>query len=123
MEFWTPNPGILPSERNVLVISAVTYVCAIAVADFDGLVFRERNRTSGADPGTSLKSRRILDSVQTGLSAEPEVRIQGNPQARLEVVTQVPLKCADRLLGLFLNVGGIDVAREKLLIRREKPDP
>jgi hypothetical protein len=123
MEFWPANPGIFPSERSVLVVSAEAYVCAIAVADFDGLVFRERNRASGTNPETPLKGHGILDSVQTGLSAEPEVCIQGNPQPRLEIVTQVPLKCANRLLGLYLAVGEIPIAGEKFGIRREKPGP
>jgi hypothetical protein len=36
-----PQPGILPPHGNILVVTAETNVCAIAVAGFDGLVFAD----------------------------------------------------------------------------------
>ena len=43
------NPGILPRGRDVVVISAVPNIGAIAVAEFYGLVSIQRDRRGNSD--------------------------------------------------------------------------
>ena len=38
---WPTQPGVLPRYGNVLIVSAENNICAVAIADFDRLVFAD----------------------------------------------------------------------------------
>src|SRR5580704_18248957 len=119
--FRPANPRILPTNRNVLIIPAVADVRAVVVADFHGLMFRDRNRRSYASTRIPLHGVQIRDAAQAGLPAVPEIPVQRDPQPRFDVVAEMPFKCAYWSLGLCLRPGEELIVRKEFLIRREKP--
>ena len=86
-----------------MVVSPEANICAIAVTGFDGLMFAygEGNRTS--NPRTRLFRRQVLYAAQAGNAPIPEVPVDRQPQALLNVVTQMPLQRAYR--GFTLRFG------------------
>ena len=98
--FGFPQPGVLPSNGDVLVVAAVPYVGSIAVAEFQRLVFADRNRDGAAEAGIRLPRERVLDAAHSCFSAEPEIPVERGPQPRLEAVAQVSFKGADWVLRL-----------------------
>src|SRR5579864_2286862 len=91
----SPEPGVLPSHGNILVIPTVPDVGTVAVAELQRLVLADRYGYGGSDPGVFLLSAGALDAIQTGLAPEPEIPVKGSPKPRLYIVAQVSLKCAN----------------------------
>src|SRR5258708_871562 len=98
----TPSqPGMLPSNGNVLVVPAKTSVSPNAVAQFDRIMFAYRKRSGSSETRTCLLCRGILHSVQGGCAANPEVAVQRDPEPSPGKVTaQVAFEGSDWLLGL-----------------------
>lgn len=76
-------------------------------------MLREGDRGSDAHAGTSFERDWILDSVQTGFPSKPKIPIQGNPQAGLKVVAEMPFKGSNRLLRERLNPWVINIVGEE----------
>jgi hypothetical protein len=80
------QPGILPPQRNVLVVPAKPDIGTIVVAEFQRLVLADGDCNSGSNSGVPLLSKGIRHSVHTCFSAEPKIAVERNPEAWLEVV-------------------------------------
>src|SRR5262249_49649213 len=76
----------------------------------------ERHRQGESHAGILLVGCQIADSVHARFPSPPVVRIQGQPQARLEVVAEVCLYGAHGVFGLRTRAG------EELGIPGVKPD-
>ena len=90
--FGFSQPRVLPRSRDALVVAAEPDVGAIVLAELQRLVFRNRNRDGASQAGVRLLCERVLNSVHTGLPAEPVIPVKRSSQPRLEVVAQVPFK-------------------------------
>ena len=115
------QPGVLPSNRDVLVVAAIPYVGAIAVAEFQRLMFRNWDRKCGAKPGICLPRQRVWYAIQAGFPAEPEISVERNPQAGLEAAAQMTLHSPDWVLRLGAGARIVDVTRPKVGIGGEEP--
>lgn len=110
--FRPPDPGILPGERDTLIVASETNVCSPAVADLDRLALAQRNRSSRANPRTRLSGLQIRYAVQASPAAKPEVSVKRSPSTLLaEVVTQVAFEGADRRFRLWSGHWNIVVSR------------
>ena len=119
--FRPANLGILPSQRNVPIVSAVVDVRAVVVTDFRRLMFGDGNRGCGPDARVRLFRFWIWHSVQARLASVPEIPVQRDPQAQLEIVAEVPLKRRHRIFGLRSCTWKLLIVREKLRIRCVEP--
>src|SRR6266498_1866297 len=88
--FWLTQPGILPRNRDVLVIAAKPDKSAPTVAHFQRLTLGDRDRDSASDTRVSLLGERVLYAVDAGFPAEPEIAVERGPEERFEVVAQMP---------------------------------
>ncbi len=71
------------------------------------LIYGDGN--SPADAGTALLGRGILDTVQAGSSAEPEVPIQRSPETGPDVITEMSFEREYRRLCLLGNPGVVRI--------------
>src|SRR5208283_1641734 len=83
--FWLANPRPLPRDRDALVVPANPNVRAIAVAQFDILVFVQLERSQESDARADLVGSLIRHAIQAGGSPEPEIAVQRYPGPRLPV--------------------------------------
>src|SRR5271156_695121 len=84
-------------------------------------MFGDGNRSSDANARTPLVGNRVRDAVYTGLAAMPEIGVEREPEAGLEVVADVAFKGHYRVFGLHLQTGNVLVVRKKFLIGGEEP--
>ena len=73
MLFGSPQPGILPSNGHVLVVSAKPDIGAVAIAEFQRLVLCDAERDGASDTRVRLFSDRVFYAVHACDSAEPEI--------------------------------------------------
>src|SRR5271157_3540716 len=119
--FRPAQPGILPRSRDVLVVAAEPDVGAVAVGEFQSLVFGYWHRDCASQPGVHQTGEGILHTVHTRCTAEPKIAIERSPEPRLEIVAQVPFQSPNWLLRLRPGARKEDVARKELGIRGEEP--
>src|SRR5262245_49819986 len=81
------HPRVLPSEGDILKVPPVSDVSAVAITDFDGLMFAYGDRGGSPDPRVSLKRARVLHTIEACGATDPIVAIERHPQSRPEVVT------------------------------------
>lgn len=111
------QPGILPRHGNVLIVSAEANIGAIAVAGLNRLVFADGEGDRASDARARLFGREVLYAAQARDAPPPEVPVERQPQARLQVVTQMPLQGTDRRFILWFG----DRARERCLVCGVEP--
>lgn len=90
VKFRPAYPGVLPRDRDTLIVAAETYAGSVAVANFDGLMFDQRKRKRPSNARTYLSSGGVGNAVQAGSAAKPEIAVQRSPTVQLaKVVTQM----------------------------------
>ena len=92
------QPGVLPANGDVLVVSPQPDESSIAVTELHRVVLAERNRDRPSDPGVRLIGTGGLSAIKNGIAAVPEIAIEGDPKAWLYIVAQVPFEGSDGLL-------------------------
>ena len=117
----SPEPGVLPSHRDVLVIPTVPDVGTVAVAELQRLVPADPYGDGSSDAGVFLLGAGVLDAIQTGLAAQPEIPVKRSPKPRLHIVAQVSFKCANGFFRLSGHAKVELVARKEFGIRSEEP--
>ena len=88
-----------------MVVATETYVRAIAVADFDGLVLGNAKSSCASEARTGLTGRGISYAAHSRHATPPEIAIQRYPCAAPEVATQVPFERADGLFSFGAGLG------------------
>src|SRR5271157_608884 len=120
--FRPAQPGILPRRRDILVVSPKLNIGAVAVGEFQSLVFADWHRDCAPDAGVRLIGDRVLYTVHTCCPAEPEIAIERGPQPLLlEVVAQVPFEGPNWALRLVSGARKEGVVRKELGIGSEEP--
>src|SRR5271157_1655722 len=120
--FRPAQPGILPRRRDILVVSPKLNIGAVAVGEFQSLVFADWHRDCAPYAGVRLIGDRVLYTVHTCCPAEPEIAIERGPQPLLlEVVAQVPFEGPNWALRLVSGARKEGVARKEFGIRGEEP--
>src|SRR5882762_6294909 len=115
------QPGILPTHRDILKVTAIPDVGAIAVAEFHGLVLARGNRDCDADTGALLKTVPGLHAVQSCTPTEPEIAVERGPKPGLHIVTQVSFEGTHGALRLGPGAGKERVAGKVVAISGEEP--
>src|SRR5579862_304367 len=116
------EPGVLPCDGDVLIVATEADVGAIAIAKFQRLVLGDADGSGGADARVRLFGNRVFNAIDARDSSEPIIAVEGDPVARLEVVTQVAFESSDGLLGLGTGAGIVGIARPEIVIGGEEPD-
>src|SRR5271157_2586808 len=120
--FRPAQPGILPRRRDILVVSPKLNIGAVAVGEFQSLVFADWHLDCAPYAGVRLIGDRVLYTVHTCCPAEPEIAIERGPQPLLlEVVAQVPFEGPNWALRLVSGARKEGVARKEFGIRGEEP--
>ena len=95
------EPGILPCGGKIVIISPVQNISATTVTDLDSLMISNRHRGSNTNAGSLLSCEWISYTVVRRLATIPKVAIDRQPEPPpLDVITQVTLNSANRLLRL-----------------------
>src|SRR5262245_8556549 len=116
------QPGILPADRDVLIISTVTDVGAIVVAQFDRLVPGQGNRGGGPNTRIPLTCRFVYCAIHGCASTKPEIGVKRDPQPGLEIVAEVSFEGTRYALRLSVRTRGELIMRKELVVCSKKPD-
>jgi len=71
----SPQPGVLPSYRDILEVPTILDIGSVVVAELERLVPRQGNRRGKPNAGIPLKSTRVLHAVEACASSKPVVCI------------------------------------------------
>jgi hypothetical protein len=77
--FWLADPRVLPSERDILIVSAESNICSVAIANFYRLALADRKGRRPSYSRGGLLRLQILNAAQTGNSTRPEIAVQRYP--------------------------------------------
>src|SRR4029077_8293114 len=115
------EPRVLPHGGDASVVATVADVGAVAETESHRLMQGEGNGRGEAEARIPLIARLVRDSVYGGLARGPVVHVERHPEARADVVAQVPLERRSRTLRERSGTREIRVVREVLCVVREEP--
>ncbi len=105
-----------------MVIPADAHNSSVAIAEFQRLMFVQRDRSSDAEARVGLERPHSDRSVSIDFPAIPIVGIEREPEPRLEVVAEMTLDSGERILRLGVRAREFGVVRKEFVIFSEEPE-
>src|SRR3954469_4076675 len=118
---WPSQPCVLPCNRRDLKVSSKADVRAATVAEFHRLMFAlwYRDRQCHSNAGVFLQRLGVLNPIDAGPTANPEIAVQRCPQSPLEVIAKMTLERCDWSLRLRIGAGKESITRKVIRVLGE----